>query len=43
VFIDYEKAFDSDRLPQGKLWGIMKKKGYPEHMVKTEAFVLIQG
>jgi hypothetical protein len=33
LFIDYEKAFD--RVLQGKLWNIMKNKGFPDHIVKT--------
>jgi hypothetical protein len=33
LFIDCEKAFD--RVPQGKLWNIMKNKGFPDHTVKT--------
>jgi hypothetical protein len=33
LFIDYENAFD--RVPQGKLWNIMKNKGFPDHIVKT--------
>jgi hypothetical protein len=33
LFIDCEKAFD--RVPRGKLWNIMKNKGFPEHIVKT--------
>jgi hypothetical protein len=33
LFIDYEKAFD--RVPRGKLWNIMKNKGFPDHTVKT--------
>jgi hypothetical protein len=28
-FIDCEKAFD--RVPRGKLWNIMKNKGFPDH------------
>jgi hypothetical protein len=30
---DYEKAFD--RVPRGKLWNIMKNKGFPDNVVKT--------
>jgi hypothetical protein len=33
LLIDYEKAFD--RVPRGKLWNIMKNKGFPDHAVKT--------
>jgi hypothetical protein len=33
LFIDYKKAFD--RVPQGKLWNIMKNKRFPDHIVKT--------
>jgi sorting nexin-29 len=33
LFIDFEKAFD--RVPRGKLWNIMKNKGFPDHIVKT--------
>jgi sorting nexin-29 len=29
LFIDCEKAFD--RVPRGKLWNIMKNKGFPDH------------
>jgi hypothetical protein len=33
LFIDYEKAFD--RVPPGKLWNIVKNKGFPDLVVKT--------
>jgi hypothetical protein len=33
LFIDFEKAFD--RVPRGKLWNVMKNKGFPDHIVKT--------
>jgi hypothetical protein len=33
LFIDCEKAFD--RVPRGKLWNIMKNKGFPDHIAKT--------
>jgi hypothetical protein len=33
LFIDYGKAFD--RVPRGKLWNIMKNKGFSDHIVKT--------
>jgi hypothetical protein len=33
LFIGYEKAFG--RLPQRELWGTVKKKGFPAHMVST--------
>jgi hypothetical protein len=32
-FTDYEKAFD--RVPRGKLWNIMKNKGFPDHIIKA--------
>jgi len=38
LLIDSVKT--SDRLLQGKLWKIMGRKGYPEHLTKvTVAFV----
>jgi hypothetical protein len=33
MFIDYEKVFD--RVPQGKLWNIVKNKGFPDHIVES--------
>ena len=33
LFIDYEKAFGT--VTRGKLWKIMEKKGYPDHLIKV--------
>jgi hypothetical protein len=33
LFINCEKVFD--RVPEGKLWNIMKNKEFPDHTVKT--------
>lgn len=33
AFIDFEKAFD--RIDRRKIWGIMTKRGYPEHLINT--------
>jgi hypothetical protein len=33
LFVDCEKAFD--RVPRGKMWNIMKNKGFPDHIVKA--------
>jgi hypothetical protein len=33
LLIDYEKAYD--RVPRGKLWNVMKNKGFSDHTVKT--------
>jgi hypothetical protein len=33
LFIDYEKAFD--KVPLGRLWNIMKSRGFLDHIVKT--------
>lgn len=33
LFVDFVKAFD--RVSRGKLWEIMKERGYPLHIVKT--------
>jgi hypothetical protein len=33
LLMDYKKVFD--RVPQGKLWNIMKNIGFPDHTVKT--------
>ena len=33
AFIDLEKA--SDRISRQKLWGILRNRGYPEHLIQT--------
>jgi hypothetical protein len=37
--INYEKVFD--RVPHGKLWNIIKNKGFPDHIVKTVQILYI--
>lgn len=33
LFTDYETVFD--RVPQCKLWNIMKEEGFPDHILRT--------
>jgi hypothetical protein len=32
-FVDYEKAFD--RVNRNKLWSIMIKRGFPQHLIRA--------